>query len=153
MIFVTVGTHELGFDRMLDFIEKIDIKEEVLIQSGNTDFKSEKYKVIPFLSPTEFNETMAKCTLIVTHGGVGSILSALKKGKKVIVMARLQKHNEHNDDHQLEICEKLGKDGHIINCTSFEEFKEAVLNYNEIELKPYKFDNSRLLNFIEETIG
>ncbi|MGL5650097.1 MAG: PssE/Cps14G family polysaccharide biosynthesis glycosyltransferase [Clostridium sp.] len=153
MIFVTVGTHELGFDRMLDYIEKIDIEEEVLIQSGNTDFKSEKYKVIPFLSPKEFNETMAKCTLIVTHGGVGSILSALKKGKKVIVMARLQKHNEHNDDHQLEISEKLAKDGHIINCTNFEELKEAVLNYNEIELKPYKFDNSRLLNFIEETIG
>ena len=153
MVFVTLGTHELGFKRMLEYLEKLEIKEEVLIQSGNTEFKSEKYKIVQFLSPAEFDETMEKCDLVITHGGVGSILGALKRGKKVIVMARLQKYNEHNDDHQLEVCEKLAKDGYIISCTTFEEFKNAVENYKSLELKPYKFDNTKLLNFIEDVIG
>ncbi|WP_297638945.1 PssE/Cps14G family polysaccharide biosynthesis glycosyltransferase [uncultured Clostridium sp.] len=153
MIFVTLGTHELSFKRMLEYLEKLDLTEEVLIQSGNTEFKSDKYKIVQFLSPTEFDQTMEKCDLVITHGGVGSILGALKREKKVITMARLQKYNEHNDDHQLEICEKLANDGYIVSCTTFEEFQNAVLDYKNLELKPYKFDNTKLLRFIEEVIG
>lgn len=152
MIFVTLGTHELGFKRMLEYLEKMDIKEEVFIQSGNTEFKSEKYKITQFLSPSEFEECIEKSDLIITHGGVGSILTALKRKKKVIVMARLQEYNEHNDNHQLEICEKLQKDNYLISCKTFEEFKNAIENYKNVELKEYKFDNSNLLNFISETI-
>lgn len=82
MIFVTLGTHELGFKRMLEYLEKMDIKEEVFIQSGNTEFKSEKYKITQFLSPSEFEECIEKSDLIITHGGVGSILTALKRKRK-----------------------------------------------------------------------
>ena len=78
MIFVTLGTHELGFKRMLQYLEDMNIDEEIIIQSGNTEFSSNKYKVIPFLSPKEFNEYMNKSDLIITHGGVGSILTGLR---------------------------------------------------------------------------
>ena len=67
-------------------------------------------------------------------------------------MARLSKYNEHNDDHQLEICNKLSKEGYTINCTDFESLKEAIYNYKDIELKPYIFNNDELVNFIDETI-
>lgn len=103
MIFVTLGTHELEFKRLLRYLEDMDIKEEVVIQSGNTKFDSKKYKIIPFLSHDEFENYIKKSELIITHGGVGSILNALKNEKKVIAMPRLAKFKEHNDDHQVEI--------------------------------------------------
>lgn len=152
MIFVILGTHELEFKRLLEYLEKMDIKEEVIIQSGNTKFVSNKYKVIPFLDQNDFNQYIKESTLVITHGGVGSILTALRHKKKVITMPRLSKYNEHNDDHQLEICNKLSKDGYTINCTDYDSLKDAIENYNDIKLKPYIFDNSSIINFIIETI-
>ncbi|AQM60013.1 PssE/Cps14G family polysaccharide biosynthesis glycosyltransferase [Clostridium baratii] len=152
MIFVILGTHELEFKRLLKYLEDMDIKEKVVIQSGNTQFSSEKYEIIPFLSQGDFDKYIDESELIITHGGVGSILTGLKHNKKVITMARLSNYNEHNDDHQLEICNKLSKEGYTINCTDFESLKEAIYNYKDIELKPYIFNNDELVNFIDETI-
>ena len=116
MIFVTLGTHELEFTRLLEYLEKMEIKEEVIIQCGNTKYNSKKYKIIPFLSQNEFSDIMEKCDLLICHGGVGSILSALKQNKKVIAVPRLSKYNEHNDDHQIEICDKFDRKGYIKSC-------------------------------------
>ena len=55
MIFVTLGTHELEFKRLLNYLEEMDIKEEVVIQSGNTKFDSKKYKIIIAQSRLHFN--------------------------------------------------------------------------------------------------
>ena len=115
MIFVTLGTHELEFTRLLEYLEKMEIKEEVIIQCGNTKYNSKKYKIIPFLSQNEFSDIMEKCDLLICHGGVGSILSALKQNKKVIAVPRLSKYNEHNDDHQIEICDKFDRKGYILS--------------------------------------
>ena len=153
MIFVILGTHELEFKRLLKYLEDMDIKEKVVIQSGNTEFSSERYEIIPFLPPKDFDRYIDESDLIITHGGVGSILTGLKYNKKVITMARLSKYREHNDDHQLEICNKLSKEGYTINSIDFETLKEAINNYKDIELKPYVFDNSKLVNFIDETIN
>ena len=152
MIFVILGTHELEFKRLLKYLKDMDIKEEVIIQSGNTNFTSNKYKVIPFLDQNDFNKYIKESTLVITHGGVGSILTALRHKKKVITMPRLSKYNEHNDDHQLEICNKLSKEGYTMNCTDYDSLKEFIENYKKIELRPYIFDNSRLINFLTETI-
>lgn len=152
MIFVILGTHELEFKRLLQYLEDMDIKEEVIIQSGNTEFTSKKYKVIPFLGQNDFDKYIKESNLVITHGGVGSILTALRYGKKVITMARLSKYKEHNDDHQLEICYKLSKEGYTINCNDFNELKNGIENYRDIKLKPYIFDNSRLINFIKDKI-
>ena len=152
MIFVTLGTHELEFTRLLNYLERMDIDEDVIIQCGNTNFESKKYKVIPFLTQEQFNQVMDKCDLLICHGGVGSILSALKHNKKVITVPRLSKYNEHNDNHQVEICKKFSKENYIINCLNYEEIEYAIKNYKSISLKPYIFDNSSLLGFIKNYI-
>ena len=153
MIFVTLGTHELEFTRLLDYLEEMDINEEVIIQAGNTKFESDKYKIVDFLSPQEFSEIMNKCDLIICHGGVGSILSALRLGKKVITVPRLSKYNEHNDDHQIEICKKFHKKGYIINCVNYDELENAINNYKNVIFTKYNFDNSQILSFILEYIN
>ncbi len=93
LIFVTLGTQDKGFSRLLKAIEKaIDsgyIKEEVIVQAGITNFESDKMKIYNLLPIDEFNNYIEKCNLLITHGGVGSILSGLKNGKKVIAAPRL----------------------------------------------------------------
>lgn len=121
MIFVTVGTQPNGFLRCLKevelLIEKYDIKEEVVAQIGNTDFKTDKFKTIPFTGENEFKEYIAKASVVITHAGSGAIFNSIKAGKKVIAMARLHDFNEMADNHQTELVKKLADGGYIIDGT------------------------------------
>lgn len=121
MIFVTVGTQPNGFLRCLKeveaLIDKYEIKEEIVAQIGNTDFKTEKYKTIPFTSENEFKELIKKASVVITHAGSGAIFNSIKAGKKVIAMARLHDYNEMADNHQTELVRKLADGGYIIDGT------------------------------------
>lgn len=121
MIFVTVGTQPNGFLRCLkeveQLIDKYDIKEEVVAQIGNTDFKTDKFKTIPFTGENEFKEYIAKASVVITHAGSGAIFNSIKAGKKVIAMARLHDFNEMADNHQTELVRKLTDGGYIIDGT------------------------------------
>jgi UDP-N-acetylglucosamine transferase subunit ALG13 len=117
MIFVILGTQKQSFKRLLQEIDNCKFlrNEEIVAQVGHTKYVSEKIKTIDFLEEEEFNNYIEKSEFVITHGGVGSIFSALLKGKKVIAVPRLKKYTEHVDDHQVEICEKLANMGYIVN--------------------------------------
>ena len=114
MILLIVGTQKFQFNRLLMTIDKLidekKITERVVAQVGNSDYKPVNYEFQDFFDSNKFDLLMDESTLIITHGGVGSIVSALKKNKKVIVVPRLKKYNEHIDDHQLEIVEEFKKE-------------------------------------------
>ena len=150
MIFVTLGTHELPFNRLLNELEKIDIDTKVVIQCGNTDFKSNKYEVFKFLNHEEFDYYMKNSDIVICHGGVGSILQGLRYNKKIILAPRLAKYNEHNDDHQVEICNKFHKEQYAIIYNEGDNLKEIISKVKDLSLKKYKFDNSKLLNYISD---
>lgn len=116
MIFVTLGTQKQSFKRLLQEIEdcKMLDNEEIVAQIGHTKFISEKMKIVDFLDEEKFNEYIKKAEFVITHGGVGSIFSALLKEKKVLAMPRIKKYNEHVDNHQIEICEKLANMDYIV---------------------------------------
>lgn len=121
MIFVTVGTQPNGFLRCLKdvekLIEKYNITEEVVAQIGHTDFKTTKFKTIPFIGENEFREYIKNASLVITHAGSGAIFNSIKAGKKVIAMARLHDFNEMADNHQTELIKKLADGGYIIDGT------------------------------------
>lgn len=121
MIFITVGTQPNGFLRCLKevekLIEKYDIKEEVVAQIGNTDFRTDMFKTIPFTGENEFKEYIANASVVITHAGSGAIFNSIKAGKKVIAMARLHDFNEMADNHQTELVKKLADGGYIIDGT------------------------------------
>ena len=104
MIFVTLGTQDKTFERLLKAIDKAidkgEIKEKVIVQAGNTKYESKNMEIFDLISPDEFQKLVDTCDILITHGGVGSILSAVKQGKTVIAAARLKKYNEHVNDHQ-----------------------------------------------------
>ena len=118
MIFITLGTQDKSFERLLRDIQKqIDlgnIKEKVVVQAGFTKFDSKDMEIFDLIPMDDFDKLMNECDLLITHGGVGSIISGLKKNKKVIAVARLAKYKEHMNDHQKQIVDNFSDAGYIL---------------------------------------
>ena len=97
MILVTLGTQDKTFERLLktidEQIDKGNIKEKVVVQAGSTKYESDNMEIHDFLTREEYDEYIKKCDLLITHGGVGTILSGLNNGKVVIATPRLAKYN------------------------------------------------------------
>lgn len=144
MIFVTIGTQKQEFKRIFELIENsLELKnEEIIAQSGYTNFKSERIDVLKFLETDKYDEMIKKSDFVICHGGVGSIFSALLENKKVLAIPRLKKYSEHVDDHQIEICEELEKLNYIIYYKDGEDFDECIKKIRTTEFKEYLSDDS-----------
>lgn len=110
MIFLTVGT-QLPFDRLvspvLEWLEKE--KEEYVLQVGPTSLDIVDNKaVFNNLEPQKYEEIFEKSELVISHAGMGGILSCLERGKPLIVMPRIHSLGEHRNDHQLATLAGLG---------------------------------------------
>lgn len=118
MILVTLGTQDKEFKRLLDIIEDAIendiIKEEVIVQAGSTKYDSKNMKIFDVIPMNEFDKLMKKCDILITHGGVGSIITGLKNNKKIIAMARLKIYKESANDHQLQIIDNFSKEGYLL---------------------------------------
>lgn len=156
MIFVTLGTQDKVFPRLLDAIQKqIDngnIKGEVIVQAGNTFYESDDMKIFDLIDRDEFGELMKKCDLLITHGGVGSIITGLKNNKKVIAAPRLEKYGEHTNDHQLQIIEKFSDSGFILPLYDFDKLDEVLEKVKKFKPKKYKSNTSNFIKLIEDYI-
>ncbi|MBS5115926.1 MAG: hypothetical protein KHY88_09585 [Erysipelotrichaceae bacterium] len=106
MIFVTVGTHEQQFNRLIQEIDRLKkenvIKDEVFIQIGYSTYEPQYCKWKKLLSYSEMNEMYEKADIIITHGGPASFMKALELKKIPIVVPRQVKYEEHINDHQVE---------------------------------------------------
>ena len=156
MILVLLGTQNNQFTRLLQEIEKcIDngtINQRVVVQAGFTKFKSTKMNIFDLKSREVVENLADEAEFIITHGGVGSILMAIKKNKKVIAVPRLSEFNEHVNDHQRQIVEIFNDKGYIIGVQNMEDLSEAIKQINEFTPVPYSGDNSKMLKIITEFI-
>lgn len=121
MIFVPLGTQAMDFTRCLKMLDEMilhyDIKEEVIVQMGNSNYQSDNFKIIPFLPEDEFKKYIADASVVISHAGSGALFNAIKNHKKIIAVARLKKYHEMVDDHQTELTHKLSEEGYIIDGT------------------------------------
>ena len=156
MILVLLGTQNNSFHRLLEEIERLIqnqvIKEKVIVQAGYTKYTSENMKILDFVSKEELEELQRKADLIITHGGVGSILLSITKDKKVIAIPRLYEYREHVNDHQKEIVELFHKKGYIIGIQSVEELEKAIEQIEEFKPNKYRQNNDKMLKIIEDFI-
>ena len=118
MIFVSLGTNDKSFKRLLDKIDSEislgNIKDKVVVQSGYTKYESKNMDIIDLMPMDLFNKNISECDILITHGGVGTILDGLKLGKKIIAFPRLSKYQEHVNDHQVEIINEFYECGYIL---------------------------------------
>ena len=156
MILVLLGTQNNSFHRLLEeidrLIEKNIITDEVIVQSGYTKYNSKNMKIFELISKVELNKLQDKADLIITHGGVGSIISSIKKGKKVIAVPRLHEYNEHVNNHQQDIIKLFDAKGHIIGIDSVEQLEKTLLNIEKFTSIKYENNNKKMLQIISDFI-
>ena len=111
MIFVSVGTHEAPFDRLLRAVDELRLDEQIVIQHGPSLIRSASAVESEFLSFDEVVDYIRQARAVVMHAGVGSVMISLANGKRPIVMPRMHRYGEHVDDHQLELARRLEANG------------------------------------------
>jgi UDP-N-acetylglucosamine transferase subunit ALG13 len=136
MIFVTVGTHEQSFDRLVrkidDLIKARNITGDVFIQTGYSKYIPRFCPSKKFISYQKFIYYIRKADPVITHGGPGSIMPVLDSGKIPIVVPRQKKYNEHVDDHQIHFVKKLNSLERIISVYDIETLCQAIKTYHNI---------------------
>lgn len=157
MIFVTLGSQKFQFNRLLEkvdeLIENSVITDTVFAQTGVSDYQPRHYQHKAFLSRFEFEEVMNHCSIVITHGGTGAIIGAVKKGKKVIAVPRLAKYGEHVDDHQLQLLNQFEDSKLICVCYECEQLGDAFLQLRNISFHPYQSNTKKRLKELETYIN
>ena len=156
MIFVTLGTQDKEFSRLLDAIEREikngTIKEKVIVQAGCTKYSSSNMEIFDLIPDNKFEEYIKKSDLIITHGGVGSILTAIKNNKPVIAAARLAKYKEHTNDHQKQIIKQFSDKGYILELDNFDELGDLIKKSKKFSPKKFESNTDNMVKLIQEYI-
>ena len=156
MILVVLGTQDKQFPRLLEAVDEAIsagfIKEKVVVQAGQTVYQSSNMEIFDFLSAPEFDKLMDDANLIITHGGAGTILSAIKKGKKVIAAPRLSKYMEHHNDHQKQIISEFSKEGYILPLYDFSKLGKLISKSNNFHPKKFESNTKNMDKLIEKYI-
>lgn len=137
MIFVTVGTHEQPFNRLLEEIDKLKekgiIAEDVIIQSGYSTFEPkycEWHKLLPY---DNMLKNVEAARIVITHGGPASFIMPLQIGKIPVVVPRKYDFNEHVNNHQVEFTKAVKERyGNIIPVYDISELSGVIVNYDSI---------------------
>lgn len=157
MILVTLGTQDKKFYRILKEIDRLIsigiITDKVVVQAGySADYQSDNMEIFDLIAMDEFDKLMSKCDILITHGGVGSIIDGLKKNKKIIAVARLKKYNEHVNDHQLQIIENFSKEGYILNLKDVSDLEKMLEKVSTFKPKKYISNKDNMVNLVDELI-
>ena len=137
MIFVTVGTWHSGFDRLVQKIDELfesgSLNEKIIAQVGNGHYQPSNFKTLEFCSPQEFDDQISQSRVVVTHAGVGSMMSAILENKPVIVVPRKASLNEADNDHQFNTAKQFEQEGMILvayEVSQLEDCFEKAKNFS-----------------------
>ncbi len=154
MIFVTVGTHEQQFNRL---VKKIDtlvakkiIKEEVFIQTGFSSYEPKHCKWSQWLSFSDMEKKISEAHIIITHGGPSSFIMPLQLGKVPIVVPRAREFDEHVNNHQVTFVKFVAdKKKNIIPIYDVNDLELAIVNYDKISSEMNRDFGSNNEKFVE----
>ena len=152
MIFVTVGNHPQGFDRLLkrvDELAKDGVITDLFIQIGYSNYKPKYCPFTQFIGFNDFQDLIEKSHIVITHGGEGSISNSLLHNKPTIVVPRLKRFREHTNDHQIQITRALEKEEKIIAVYDIEDLQDAIRRSKTFRPKKSKED-SKIVELIED---
>lgn len=137
MIFVTVGTHEQPFNRLVKKMDELKkegvITEEVIIQTGFSTYEPQYCQWSKLIPYQQMIKNVEDARIVITHGGPASFIMPLQIGKTPIVVPRQQQFNEHVNDHQVEFARNVAERmGTIIPVEDIEKLKDIIINYDQI---------------------
>ncbi|HWH96195.1 MAG TPA: glycosyltransferase [Baekduia sp.] len=128
MIFVTTGTNEQGFDRLVRAARELPGDEELVVQYGSSTEAHGRGTWEAFMPWEDMMRHMTQARVVVAHAGVGSILLAHRCGKRPVVLPRLVSLGEAVDDHQVELGRRLDARGQVTFVEDQAALHRAVLS-------------------------
>ena len=157
MVFVTVGSQKFPFDRLLKAVDECvgdgSLPRDTFAQSGTSSYVPAHCKSRDFLNRDEFAAKLDACEVLVTHGGTGSIVRALKRGKRVIAMPRLARYGEHVDDHQVQLLEEFEGAGLLLTCHDARSLAEAYAKSLTSVAPCYETNNARFVEDLDRYLS
>lgn len=161
MIFVTVGTHEQPFDRLIQKIDELKrdgiVNEEVIIQTGYSTYEPKYCQWSKLLPYEQMVENVAKARIVVTHGGPASFIMPLQLGKIPVVVPRQSQYGEHVNNHQLEFARAMQqRQGNILVAERMEQLENILVHYDTlVRAMPAALNshNARFVADFEKIVG
>lgn len=135
MIFVTVGTHEQQFNRLIKYMDRLakKVEEDIIIQTGYSTYEPKHCIWKKMFTYKEMNMYIEKARIVITHGGPSSFMAPLQIGKIPIVVSRRKEYGEHINNHQLRFCREVAtRYGNIIEVEDIKELSKIIEKYDEI---------------------
>ncbi|GGE24890.1 glycosyltransferase [Streptococcus himalayensis] len=136
MIFVTVGTHEQPFNRLIEEVDRLKaeglIEEEVFIQTGYSTYEPQYCNWKKLLSYDEMNRYIKEASIVITHGGPATFMGVVAEGKVPIVVPRLKQYGEHVNDHQLEFSLYVQRNyQNIVTVEQISQLKDCLTTHSQ----------------------
>ena len=130
LVFVTVGTDHHPFDRLIAWVDAWladggSSRARVLCQYG-TSRRPELAESVRSMRHEEFRRALSEATVVVSHGGPGTIMQARAAGVRPIVVPRRRDPGEHVDDHQVAFVRRLASAGDVVWPQTLEEFRSVL---------------------------
>lgn len=140
MIFVTVGTHEQPFNRLVKAVDELKrdgiITEDIIIQTGFSTYEPKYCKWNKLISYQQMVKNVEDARIVITHGGPASFIMPLQIGKTPIVVPRQYQFNEHINNHQVEFARNVAERMEIIILVEdISRLGDVIKNYDEIVAK------------------
>ncbi len=155
MIFVTVGTHEQQFNRVIEEVDRLKgegiIEDDVFIQTGFSTYEPKYCKWDNLITFKEMDEMIKSARIIITHGGPATFIAPLRMGKIPVVIPRQIQYGEHVNNHQVEFVKELSdRKGSIIPIYNIRDLEKTLVNYDKILMTLNKNNESNNEVFCEK---
>lgn len=154
MIFVVLGTQKFQLARLLklldNYVGKGRLTDRIVAQIGFTPYEPKNYEFCRFFDKEKFDDMMNKADLVICHGGVGTIISANRMGKKVIVYPRLAEFKEHIDDHQLDVAKIFAKKNYVLCCEKEDDLLELIEKSRSFQPRKYEPKSQNIIKIITD---
>lgn len=156
MIFIICGTQKFQFDRLVKSLDEQAgqglIHDSLFAQIGGCTYEPKNYPFVRFMDDTEFKKSIGEADLIITHSGTGSIINSIKRGKKVIVVPRLEEYEEHVSDHQVQIAEQFANSDLVRMCMDVSTLPQMIEEMESFTPREYVSNTDYVLQVLEEDI-
>lgn len=155
MILVTLGTQKFEMNRLVEAVDRLatHIEEEIFVQKGNSTYIPQNCKYADFVDTKKFAEMIEACSVLITHSGVGSIMTGIRHHRPVIVVPRLSKYKEHVDDHQEQIAEAFANKNCVLYCKDLEDLPSLIDEARNHSFDPYHMKGGKIEEMILEFMG
>ena len=157
MIMITVGSQQFQFNRLLKAVDQQvgegKIKDRIFAQIGASDYFPKNYDWRDYLDRDGMEQVMGKARIVITHGGTGTIIGAIKQGKKVIAVPRLKEYGEHVDNHQLQLVGQFRGMNMICECLDCDKLWKLIREVKDKEFNDYESNTDKIIKSIDSFIS